>query len=255
MTKFWDNHFDEIEKNAKEINYDDCYLWPRTPIGGDHQDTILKRVGARDDNMNNHNSRSFMITCMIKKIIKKKLLKNDFSILDIACGDALVLEQLNRTFPDSKCYGVDCNIDKFDTHDKQKKEGIKLYNAYIQQLYTNRPEKKIKITLMLNTYRGWESADLREHEKSLPEDSDKWFAENSEFSFITATYEQVKSLRKKGFYLSVLGKGEDHSYLVCISKDHKIPNGNLLHNLIIIKFLSLKNRFFRYFKVNLGEIN
>lgn len=126
MTKFWDKYFDEIEKKARKINYDDCYLWPRTPIGGDHQDVISKRVGARDDDLNNHNSRSFLIANMIKKVLKKKLLKKSFSLLDIACGDALVIEQLNRIFPDSKCYGVDCNIDKFDTHDRQKQEGVKL---------------------------------------------------------------------------------------------------------------------------------
>ena len=98
---------------------------------------------------------------------------------------------------------------------------------------------------MLNTYRGWESAELRKNEASLPENSDKWFADNSVFSFVTASQIQIKLLQKKGFYVNVVGKGEDDSYLLCISQIYKISGSNLLHNFTVISLIKLRRLLLR----------
>lgn len=77
---------------------------------------------------------------------------------------------------------------------------------------------KIDITLMLNTFRGWESADLRAHEQDIPIKTLQWFESNAKFFIVTATLPQIKFLQERGLMIELFGKGEDVSYMICVSK-------------------------------------
>jgi hypothetical protein len=129
-----------------------------------------------------------------------------------------VLWQIKKAFPRARCYGVDCNKGKFGTHDMVQREGVELFNGFSQHLFASDPSVPFDMALMLNTCRGWESADLREHERDLPLLADAWFAKNARYTILTATKPQVRRLKQVGFALARMGRSEDNSTMVCISK-------------------------------------
>jgi len=147
-------------------------------------------------------------------------------VLDICCGDAIVLWQIKRAFPQAICYGVDLNKGRFDTHVKVQRDVVQLYRVFIQHLFRTHPDTPFDLTLMLNTYRGWESADLREHERYLPELANAWFNRNARYTILTVTDPQIVSLRRLGFTVKKIGKGEDNSKMVCLST-LKLPDSLL----------------------------
>jgi len=133
-------------------------------------------------------------------------------------GDAIVLWQVKKAFPQAQCYGIDCNIGQFGTHEMVEREGVELFNGFIQHLFVSEPIVPFDLVLMLNTYRGWESADLREHERDLPLLADAWLAKNVRYTIVTATDLQIRTWRQVAFVVARLGKGEDNSTMVCVSK-------------------------------------
>src|SRR5574341_1353308 len=132
-------HHVEYLKNLEGISLKSdpslYYLWPRTPIGNDHQDKILERVGVSDYEIDDRHSRSSRVIQQIEILIKHRFIKEDFSILDIACGDAIILWQIKKTFPKANCYGIDCNKDKFMTHSIVQSAGVQLFHVFIQLLF------------------------------------------------------------------------------------------------------------------------
>ena len=219
-----------LEVVADRARQEDFYLWPRTPLGHDHQEKIAERVGVSDYDVANRNSRPALIIRQIRALIGHGLLGADFSLLDIACGDAIVLWQIKRAFPQARCYGVDCNKGNFGTHDMMHHEGVELFKGFIQHLFATDPPAPFDLALMLNTYRGWESADLRTQEQDLPHLADAWFAKNARYTIVTASELQIRRAKRLGLHVARLGKGEDDSTMVCISRSG--PPGSLWRRLI-----------------------
>jgi hypothetical protein len=67
---------------------------------------------------------------------------------------------------------------------------------------------------MLNTYRGWGAAQLRNGERWLEDAADVWMKHHTRFSILTISNEQEKTLKEKGFWVTHIGKGEDNSKMV-----------------------------------------
>ena len=107
------------------------YLWPRTPDTKTHQEKISERVGATDYEVDKPISRSYKVLKALKALRKQNLIPCDFSLVDITCGDAIILSQIKRNFETSHAYGVDCFKDRFETHEGCYKQGIKIYCGYI----------------------------------------------------------------------------------------------------------------------------
>ena len=208
-----------LEESAKDLKFSDFYLWPRTPIGDEIQEKIVQRIGVSDYELRNTTSRPVRIIRFMRTLIKQGLVPGDFSILDIACGDAIVLWQIKRAFPSASCYGLDCNKGKFPKHEMVQRDGVLLYRGFIQHLFRTQVEPPFDFAMMLNTYRGWESADLREHERDLPSLANAWFEANARYTMLTVTEAQLGSLRALGFNTFNLGRGEDDSKMFCFSKD------------------------------------
>ena len=55
-------------------------------------------------------------------------------------------------------------------------------------------------------------------ERDLPLLADAWFAKNARCTILTATKPQVRRLKQVGFALARMGRSEDNSTMVCISK-------------------------------------
>lgn len=218
MKSSYTEYLRTLEGLAAQSSKDDLYLWPRTPMGYDHQEKILERVGVSDYDLDNPSSRPALIIRQIQTLIRRGLVSEDFSLLDIACGDAIVLWQIKKAFPLAQCYGVDCNKNRFGTHGMVQREGVGLFNAFIQHLFAGDSPAPFDLALMLNTYRGWESADLRDHECRLPELADTWFERNARYTILTATDRQIARLRRLNLVVTKIGRGEDDSTMICFSR-------------------------------------
>jgi hypothetical protein len=214
-----DDFLKEVEGRAATSDLAQYYLWPRTPIGDEIQDRIRQRVGAGDLDRSNPSSRPAVILRFLKDRIAAGALPANASILDIACGDAAVLLRLQQEAPALQTFGVDCNKGKFPLHLEAERAGVGLRAGYIQHLFAANAPVPFDVVLMLNTYRGWESADLRPHEEDLPRLADAWFTRNGRITIVTATRRQIRRLKKEGWTLGHLGKGEDDSLMVALSRD------------------------------------
>jgi hypothetical protein len=220
-TEDWtERYLAEIEKQGASSDYESLYLWPRTPIGADLQDVIARRVGVNDYQVDDPRSRSGLIIRKLRELVDDpdSPLDERFRLLDVACGDAVVLWQIKKAFPDSSCFGIDCNKGVFVTNATATEDGVLIFKGYLQHLFAQPPPEPLDVTMMLNTYRGWESADLREAEKDLPEQVDDWFARYSRYAIVSATADQIKRLRRQGWSVHELGCGEDESTLICMTR-------------------------------------
>lgn len=203
------DYFSNIEKKCRDLNEKDFILWPTTDINEKIQNWIKERYGCEDD-INKNGSRPNIISNIISNNFKDNL-----SILDICCGDAIILNQLKIRFPNSTAIGFDINKGKFEQHKESDEIGVHLYYGIIQELFKNDLPEKIDIIIMLNTFRSWHTARLRDNEKDLPEISTKWLINNSKNLILTVNEDQLnyfKSIRK----VKILGKGEEKSHFIFI---------------------------------------
>ena len=217
MFRNHDAYLSQLEAMALNEDFERYYLWPRTPIRDTLQEEVTQRVGASDFDLSQEHSRPSQIIKFISKLLSERLIGEYFSILDLPCGDAVVLWQIKKTFRFANCYGLDCNKGVYKTHETIQREGVFLYRAFLQHLFSSDPPEPFDLVVMLNTYRGWKYAALRQHEQNVPELANRWFGKNARFTVLTATDAQVDHLLNLGFLTAQLGKGEDDSKMICIS--------------------------------------
>jgi hypothetical protein len=196
---------ERLEQLAASGKAEDFYLWPRTPIEK-IQTKIQERVGVTDYEVQAPISRPAMIIRFVERLSQRGLLPRDVSVLDIACGDGVVLWQIQKSFPQAACYGVDCNKGMFPAHAMVERDGVRLYKVYIQHLLKNDSDQPFDVVLMLNTYRDWKAADLRGHEIDLPELANRWFERNGIYVVLTMEREEYEQLKRLGFSIRTLGK-------------------------------------------------
>ena len=187
------------------------WLWPNTPRQGNHQNIIKMRVGARDDASFDPRSRWRKVA---KAVRKAGGTRQSISILDIGCGDAVLLRSLKRKFPKVQAIGLDPLIGDFDTHSSAEAAGVVLVRNWIQSLVETTMTNKIDLVLIMNSYRSWESAQLPDSEKDLPEKLDKWLSENSNYTVVTVSDSVRRKIKKNSKFYRYLGKGEDDSKMI-----------------------------------------
>lgn len=189
------------------------YLWPRTALGNLQAEAMF-RVGVSDWREDDKWSRPAQVIKILERLLYNDLLEENFTFLDICCGDAVVLWQIKRAFPKAKCYGLDLNAGNIPDQRMAVEQGVKLYRATIQRLFADTPDVVFDVCMMLNTYRGWESADLRDDEQWLPDTADEWLRQHARYTILTVSKSQVERLKSKGFWVSETGRGEDNSLMV-----------------------------------------
>ena len=193
--------------------YLDHYRWPRTPVGN-LQAEIWRRVGASDWNVLHPDCRAWNIMDTLNQLVTNKLLHKRFTVLDICCGDGVVLDQLTNLHASPRCFGVD--LLHYPQHEDAYRNGVAFYRVPLQRLVESEPPGVIDVGIMLNTFRGWDRADLApEEESDLPARTLHWLKGFCRFAFLTVTMEQVDWLKHDGWFVWDVGKGEDNSRLVC----------------------------------------
>ena len=211
--------FAGLEERGSHVAFDDFYLWKNTPPPPDsHQEKIIQRVGASDYDVDNPKSRSHLIINFIGKLIQSGRIPYPFAMTDICGGDAIIGTKIKEYFPQAEVIVQDCFKGKFSTHEEAIERGVKLYGGYLQHLVESNLEDKLDVVTMLNTFRGWESAQLRAHEQDIPLKTLQWFERNAKFFIVTATLPQIRFLKERGLTIELLGNGEDASKMICVSK-------------------------------------
>lgn len=219
-----EQYLQNIENMANTVKMEDMYLWPHTPVGKSDQSIICNRCGASDYDFTNKNSRPYKIINSIKNLV------GSFSggVIDITCADALIISRIKLAYPEINVYGVDCAKEEFNYTQDVLDSGVKLYKGYIQHLFKTKPETNFDVAIMLNTYRGWHSAQFKDCDKDLPKIADEWLLDNSRFCIVTAMKNQIKALLKKGANVKIIGKGESDSIMIMFSKKEKCENNILV---------------------------
>jgi len=191
----------------------DFYRWPRTPVGN-IQAEIWRRVGASDWNVYHPDCRAENISSVVYQMLDNGLLSRQFTVLDVCCGDGAVLNRLADVHPGARCYGVD--LLRYPNHGRAERAGVSFYRVPLQRLVESEPPRAIDVGIMLNTFRGWDRADLApEEEIDLPARTLHWLKGFCRFVFLTVTTEQVDWLKRDGWFVWDVGRGEDDSRLVC----------------------------------------
>jgi hypothetical protein len=211
-----------IEAQAETCLTNDLLLWPRTPIGDEIQQKIVQRVGVSDYQAEDPGSRPNRIIAILCRLSRARCIPAKFSVLDIACGDAIVLWQIKRAFPASRCYGADCNKGLFPAHERVARDDVQLSRCFIQHLVEKDSADPFDVVMMLNTYRGWGSADLKPQEHDLPLLVDNWLRKNARYIILSVTPTQLDDWQQAGWQECKLGRGEEDSLLVCFSRQ-KLP--------------------------------
>jgi hypothetical protein len=189
------------------------YRWRKTPVGN-LQAEIWRRTGASDWNAGHPNSRTGAITRTLRGMVENELLPRPFSVLDLCCGDGVILHQLARKFRHARCYGVD--LLRYPTHRDAEVAGVTFHRVPLQEVVGNEPPRVVDVCVMLNTFRGWDRADLdAETEGDLPQRTLAWMKRFCRYVFLTVNREQVEWLKREGWFIWDVGKGEDDSRLIC----------------------------------------
>jgi len=197
---------------------DAYYRWPKTPVGN-LQAEIWRRVGASDwhiEHMNRQGGSDCRTTNIIKTLqglCSNGLLPQPFSVLDICCGDGVILHLVARLFLGARCFGAD--LLRYPAHRDAERVGVLFYRAPLQELVDSEPPRIIDVAIMLNTFRGWDRAALTPAEHDLPTKTLQWLKQFCRYVFLTVTIEQVEWLKRLGWFVWDVGKGEDDSRLVC----------------------------------------
>lgn len=206
MTTTHTDYLSRLAEKRERVDCSDAYLWPRTPIAN-IQAEIWARCGSTDYTKM---GRVEPVLNTLQSMIINKLIKEDFSYLDICTGDALIPWQVQRQFPFSHCYGLD--ICYHESQALARRQGVRLCRASIQDLLLDHDVDQFDVVSMFNTYRGWQNADLRDTEKWIPGAVDEWFKWHAKYAIVT-THERRDQIAA-GFWVKRIGQGEDGSSMV-----------------------------------------
>lgn len=92
----------------------------------------------------------------IYEAIKRLNLPEDFSMIDMACGNGLIIDTLARVFPKMKATIMDAR--EYPTWSKMKKSNRKV-KLPIQLFIKKEKHNKYDIVMILDTYRMWKPSD------------------------------------------------------------------------------------------------
>ncbi len=239
-----------LEQTTRDQDDDSFYLWPATPIE-DFQKEIHAQVGVSDRHPRDPRSRPASITRFIAALRSRDLVPTDFTMVDVCCGDALVIGRIKQSFPHGQCYGVDILKDQIASHLEVLDAGVELFKIYIQQLFRADPEEPFDVAIMLNTYRGWPAASLRDHEQDLPVLAHRWLLRNARYAVVTARESQIHELVASGKKVIRLGPGEESSTMIGIS-EQPFPLRSVLRHYLLTLRLKIRLRLLRLKRTTRG---
>jgi hypothetical protein len=146
-------------------------------------------------------------------LIDNDLLDFRFSVLDLFCGDAVILWQIAGAFPGATCRGID--LRDYPEHGRAREAGVDIRRVAIQRLIELKSPVLYDVAILLNTWRGWDRAGLSEDDADLPERVERWLIANVRYIVVTATTAQAEAMKARGWWVFDIGRGEDDSRMYC----------------------------------------
>ena len=207
-----DEHFARLEQASEADRYEDRVLWPNTPVS-DLQPQIAKVQGVPDVLSGHSHSRPSLVGLALTSLWTRGELMPNRAILDICCGDAMVIGTLAERWPALRFYGVDAL--RFSTYPQFQRRGVAFYKLYLQRLLSQDLPERVDVAIMLNTYRGWHSAQLRPHEADMERQAREWFRRNAKHLILTVRQEQLADF--PDYHEWPIGPGEENSRMVLLS--------------------------------------
>lgn len=197
-------------ENKSKMEAPCATLWPRTPVLN-IQAEIWRRMGASDYNLDHPDSRAGNIVRMLKDMQANDLLPQMPTVLDIFCGDGVILWQVQRLLGRAQCFGID--VREYPEHELAQNAGVQFFYFPAQTLISHDPPGRFDVVFMLNTFRGWDKADLPQNDRDLSQRLLSWIIHNVRYCIVTATQEQIVALREQGWWTFCIGRGEDDTQL------------------------------------------
>ena len=138
--------FDLWEKYKKELD-----IISALKTSGDKLDIEkLKQIQDPTPARNDDKTRHPIIKKMIQELLNKNLIKEDFSLIDMGCGFALLIDYLQKHFPFAYINGLDIFDDKFQIEN----DNINLYKGDFNILLDQSFNCNVGVMLNLIHYSG-----------------------------------------------------------------------------------------------------
>jgi hypothetical protein len=109
---------------------------------------------------------------------------------------------------------VDIHIGELPEHDTARQAGVHLYRAPLQFLVLVNPAEKFDLTMILNTWRGWQWMEGLPRDSGLEEQTLWWLRTNSCNSILTVNPEQMAEYKRRNYQLTDIGLGEQKSRMI-----------------------------------------
>lgn len=180
-------------------------FWTDTKLS-DIQSNIKYRQGVCDYQIYSRRCRTTIILEYIEKLISEGKINHYFTLIDLFCGDAIIIRLLKEHFDRAVIIGVDIN--KIDGHQEAIEYGVEIKYQYVHDYIKDRKEP-VDIVLMMNTYRNIKASGMTKQEFSK---INKWLLKYAAHPIVTTS--NIKKAKKDGFNPLVIGKGEGSSDMV-----------------------------------------
>ncbi len=168
----------EIVKALQKYETKDTqnYVWENTVLKTGSRWTLQQGV----QRMQQHCQET---TAILNKLLQQGKLKEDFSIVELFCGDAAVLYYLKKQFPKCKPLGLDLLYHSTWDTIKTQQPDQQFSQADFFKLYHDGFKFDLDVMITFNTYRGWNNdvGPLRHFNMNL-EQFEGWARES--FSYI-----------------------------------------------------------------------
>ena len=153
-------------------------LWwnSKLDVSKSYDDFLVHRMNQVDN-----------IRDILKKLIDKGELKENFKLLDMCAAEGSRGCLLKKTFPKSMFYAFD--ITRYSAEKEVKKNGVNWFSIDLEKLLNSSVEFNFDVILMINSYRGLLDTDKDNRRGRL----NKFIKRNSKFFMFTQTA-QIQSI-------------------------------------------------------------
>ena len=165
----------KIKDSNSNLISKDNYVWKNTVDRTKTEDikTQLTRLSDRAD----------MLLEILSNLINENKLNDNFTILELFCGNGVVLHTVKSKYP--KCVPIGTDMLKFNMWDVINKEypDVKFIQSDFFDIYNSGVELNIDVMITYNTWRGWDNG-VGPHTKISKDDFMSWAEKN--FKYIIA---------------------------------------------------------------------
>jgi len=139
----------KISENNTNLVLTDEYIWKNT-VDRTRSHDLEDQIIRFSDKVNE-------LTNTINNLIEQNKLKTNFSVLELFCGNGIVLYMLKQRFPECIPIGVDMLHFEMWDDIKVKYPDIHFIQANFFDIYNSNLQIGLDLMVTYNTWRGWDN--------------------------------------------------------------------------------------------------